>query len=256
MTQAKWAIRFYLPFEEDKTIEFIGNFENAGKRYLDDIVVFSGIYGVPDHMLWYIHKDMLAYNFSSYSIELKLFLGGDPNSCYFEENYRIIDVGDDLQSDRKVVYAIQQDYAILDTLLIEYDVSTLDFNQTRTVEQLLKDVIENTGVFPVIFCEHSEPLLQSEKFEYPSFVIESDWTVRDFIQYVADENGFEWTVKYGMLFIGPELYTYKSLKASKETLNRQVDNISKNYWNMKIAWSASPLDVLYYYELIDEEKLT
>ena len=32
MTQSHWAIRFYLPFEEDKTIQFIGSFEKAGKK--------------------------------------------------------------------------------------------------------------------------------------------------------------------------------------------------------------------------------
>ena len=256
MTQARWTVRLYLPFEEDKTIEFIGSFENAGKRYLDDIVVFSGIYGAPDFMLWYIHKDMVAYNFSSYSIDLKLFLSGDPKSCYFQDSYRIIDIGDDLKSDRKLVYAIQEDYAKLDTLLIQSEISTLDYNEKRNVEQLLIEVIENTGIFPVIFCEHSDPLLQSIKFEYPSFVIEPDWTVRDFIQYIANENSFEWTIKFGILFIGPELYTYKKMKASKDYLNRQVDNISKNYWNMKITWAGSPLNVLYYYELVDEEKLT
>jgi hypothetical protein len=256
MTQAHWAIRFYLPFEEDKTIEFIGNYENAGKRFLDDIVVFSGIYGAPDYLIWKVHKDMIAYNFSSYSIDLKLFLDGDPESCYFQDNYRIVSVGDDLQSDRKVVYAIQEDYAKLDILLIEADISTLTYNETRTVEQLLIEVLEDTSVLPVVFCEHSELLLQSIKFEYSKFTLDPNWTVREFIQYIANENGFEWTIKFGILFIGPELYTYEEMKASKEVLNRQVDNISKNYWNMKITWSASPLNVLYAYELIDEEKLT
>lgn len=256
MTQSYWAIRFYLPFEEDKTIQFIGSFENAGKRYLDDIKVFSGIYGSPDFMLWYIHKDLLAYDFSAYSIDLKLFLSGDPESCYFNERYRIEDVGDDLKSDRKLVYAIHEDYAKLDTLLIDAKVTTLEYKETRTVEVLLKEVLEENGIFPVMFCEHSEQELESIKFEYPKFTIDPSWTVRDFIQYIAAENGFEWTIKHEMLFIGPELYTYKDMKASKDYLNRQVDNISKNYWDMKISWAASPLDVLYYYELIDDEKLT
>lgn len=256
MTQSYWAIRFYLPFEEDKTIQFLGNFEHAGKRYLDDILVFSGIYGTPDYMMWYVHKDLLAYNYSAYSIDLKLFLNGDPESCYFNENYRIVDVTDDSKSDRKVVYAIHEDYAKLDTLLIDAEVTTLEYKETRNVEDLLKEVLEEGGIFPVIFCEHEEQELQSIKFEYPKFTLNPDWTVRDFIQYIAQENKFEWTIKHGILFIGPELYAYKNMKASKDYLNRTVDNISKNYWNVKIFWAASPLDVLYYYELIDDEKLT
>ena len=256
MTQAHWAIRIYLPFEETESIDFIGNFPNAGNRMLDDIVVFSGIFGVEDHMLWDIHKDMVAYNFSSYSFNLRLFLGGDPESNYFEENYRVVEVGDDIETDRKLVYAVQEDYVRLDNSVVGAKISTLDYKITRTVENLLTEVLEDSGILPVIFCEHEDPNYSSIKFEYPSFTIDPSWTVRDFIQYIADENSFEWTVKHGILFIGPELNTYKAMKASKETLSRQTDNISKNYWNMKITWAASPLDVLYYYELIDEEKLT
>jgi len=256
MTQSYWAIRFYLPFEENETVLYIGSFPNAGKRYLDDIIVFSGMYGVPDFMLWYVHKDLISYNFSTYSIDLKLFLNGDPESCYFNERYRIVDVGDDLKTDRKVVYAIHEDYTKLEILLIDSEITTLVYDETRTVEQLLIDVLEKTGIFPVVFCEHKQQELESIKFEYPKFTVNPSWTVRDFIQYVANENGFEWTVKHGILFIGPELYTYKDMKASKEYLNRQTDNISKNYWNMKTTWAGTPLDVLYYYELIEEEKLT
>ena len=256
MTQTYWAIRFYLPFDEENTIQYIGSFEKAGKRYLDDIIVFSGMYGIPDYMLWYVHKDLLSYNFSAYSFNLKLFLDGDSESCYFNENYRVVDVGDDLKSDRKLVYAIQEDYAQLETLLISYEVGTLEYDEKRTVEKLLTDVIENSGIFPVVFCEHKQQELESIKFEYSKFTLDPSWTVRDFIQYVADENGFEWTVKHGILFIGPELYGYEEMKASRPYIDKQVDNISKNYWNMKISWSASPLDVLYSYELQEDIKLT
>lgn len=256
MPQAQWRIRFYLPFDETNTINFVGSFENNGKRYLDDLVIFRGMYETPDYLMWYVHKDLVNYNFSNYSMEVKLYLGQDSKTAYFQDKFRIIDVGDDLKSNRKIVYAIQEDYAKLETLLINANISKLEYKETRTPEQVLRDILEVNGIFPVKFNEHDEPDLMSIQFEYQKFTLDPKWTVGDFIKYVADENNFEWTIKEGILFIGPELPTYKKLDATKEFIDRQVDNISKNYFNMKIAFNGSPMDVLYYYELKQDERLT
>ena len=254
MSNSAWAIRMYLPFDEENSVSFVGSFETAGSRYLDKIKVFSGLYGMPDFMLWYMHKDLVSYNFSNYSLELKLYLRGDIKDCYWKEKYRVISVYDDLEKDMKVVYAIQEGYALLDSLLIDANIGTLDYKETRDVEQLLRDVLEVTGIIPVIFCEHSDFLKQSFKFEYPNFTLDPSWTVRDFIQYVANENNFEWTIKYGMLFIGPILPTYGDFNATKELINRQVDNFSKYRDGAKIAFAASPLNVLWSYLLQVEDQ--
>lgn len=258
MSNALWILRFYTAFDETNTINFVGNIESAGKRYLDDIVVFSGMYGVEDYMLWYVHKDLVSYNFAGYSVELKLYLNGDPKSCYFRDRYRIVDVSDDfgVETDRKLVYAIQEDYAKLKTLLIDAGVTTLEYKETRTPEDVLREVLEKNGIFPVIFCEHDDPNYKSFKFEYCNLSLDPSWTVGDFIKYIAEENNFEWTIKFGILFIGPELKTYKLLNATKDFINRNVDNISKNYFTVKLGFAATPLNVLYYQELKESDKLT
>ena len=107
-TQAKWAIRFYLPFDDsDSSLTFVGSFNNAGARYHDDVTVFSGMYGTPDFMLWYIHKDLETYDFSLYSLDLKLYATGKIDYCYFQDQYRVVSVSDYPNTDRKVFFAIQ-----------------------------------------------------------------------------------------------------------------------------------------------------
>jgi len=255
MTQAYWAIRLYVPFDDLTTINFVGSFDHLGKRYLDHLVVFNGMYGIPGFLLWYIHKDLVTYNFSTYGLELKLFLTGDMNNAYFTERYRVVDVRDDFNEDKKVVIALRESDMKLNSLLIDADIGTLEFNETRTVEQLLYDVLEKTGIIPVVFDEHDDHDKKSFQFEYKSFTLDPTWTVRDFIIYIANENNFEWAIKDDILFIGPELHTYKELKSTRDWINRSVDNISKNYFNMKIGFSPTPLDILYNYELEQDDRV-
>jgi len=130
--QAKWAIRFYVPFDDDnESITFVGSFDNAGARYLDDIEVYSGMYGLPDYMIWYIHKDLEAYNFSKYSIDLRLYTVGDKDYLYWTEQYRVINVSFDEKLDKYVLYAVQEDYAKLRVPLLDFGVSALPYDETR-----------------------------------------------------------------------------------------------------------------------------
>lgn len=256
MTQGHWAIRMYVPFKELETINFVGSFDHLGRRYLDDLFIFNGMYGIPGFVLWYAHKDLVTYNFSRYSFELEIYLDGNMDNDYFTERYRVVDVRDDFSEDKKLIIALREDDMRLNTLLIDADIGTLDFSEIRTVEQLLYDVLEKTGIIPVIFDEHDDPTNKSIKFEYSKFTLDPSWTVRDFIVYVANENNFEWAIKDGILFIGPELHTYSELKATRDWIDRSVDNLSKNYFNMKIGFSASPLDILYNYELEQDDRVT
>lgn len=256
MTQGYWAIRMFVPFDELTTINFVGSFDHIGKRYLDDLVIFNGMYGIPGFLLWYIHKDLVTYNFSSYSFELELYTDGNMDHDYFTERYRVIDVRDDFDSDRKLVVALREDDMMLNSPLINADIGTLDFSETRTVEQLLFDVLEKTNIIPVVFDEHDDPEKKSIKFEYSKFTLDPIWLVRDFIVYIANENNFEWAIKDGFVFIGPELHAYEELKATRDWIDRSVDNIGKNYFTMKIGFSNTPLDILYKYDLEQDNKVT
>lgn len=257
MTQGYWAIRLYVPFDERTTINFVGSFDHLGKRYLDDLIIFNGMYGIPGYLLWYAHKDLTTYNFSAYSIELRLFHNGDiEKGLYFTERYRIVDVRDDFSEDKKLIIALRETDMKLNALLVKADIGTLQYNETRTVEQLLYDVLEKTGIFPVMFDEHDDTEKQSIKFEYPRFTLDPSWIVRDFVCYLGNENNFEWGIKDGIIFIGPELHTYIELKSTRDWIDRSVDNLSKNYFTMKIGFSNTPLDILYHYELEQDDRVT
>ena len=255
-TQAKWAIRFYLPFDDsDSSLTFVGSFNNAGARYHDDVTVFSGMYGTPDFMLWYIHKDLETYDFSLYSLDLKLYATGKIDYCYFQDQYRVVSVSDDPNSDRKVLFAIQEEYAILRSLLFDAEVYSLPYDETRGPIELLKEVLMKTGLLPVVYQEHFDENKKSFKYEYPTFAFEPDWTIYDFIDYVARENGLEWTVKFGCLFIGPELWTWDELNATDPLNDKTVLKIAKTPFVTKIYSHGMGVDVLYYYEWTDGEKM-
>jgi len=258
MTQlAKWAIRFYSPFDvDDESLTFVGSFDNADGRYHDDIVVFSGMYGVPDFMLWYFHQDMESYNFSKYSLDLRLYLTGDKDEVYHQDQYRVVTVYDDYNSSRKVLFAVQEEYALLRTAVFMSRTYSLPYDENRDAQKLLYEVLVNTGLLPVIFMEHFDEDKKSTKFEYPNFAFEPDWTVYDFIDYVTNENALEWSVKNGSLYVGPELWTYEELNATDMIDGNEVVKIVRTPHTVKIYSHGMPLDVLYYYQLREGQNMT
>ena len=238
-THAKWAIRFYTPFEENINVNFVGSFDNAGSRYLDDVIVFSGMYGIPDYLLWYVHKDLVSFNFEKFSAELELFAEGNDKQVVFKERYRILDVRADDDSDRILVIGISEDSAKLTAPLISADLSTLPYNEKRDPLLLLREVLEDTGIMPVIWHEHDEISKQSFKFEYPKFALDSNWTVYDFINYVAEENNLEWTIKNGSLFIGPEgLFSFVALSNHIKSIVSYTDQEAMNAHIINTPWES------------------
>jgi hypothetical protein len=247
--QAKWAIRMFSPFDTNNTsLTFVGSFDNADGRFHDDIVVFSGMYGVPDFMLWYVHEDMETFDFSKYSLDLRLYLVGDVDKVYHQDQYRVVSINDDKNSNRKVVYAIQEEYALLDVLLFEAEIYSLPYDEKRGPIELLREVLEVNGILSVVYQEHFEEDKKTMLYEYPTFAFEPDWTVYDFIDYVASENALEWTIKNGILYIGPELWTYESLNATDPIDQGEVLRIVRTPHVTKLYSFGMPLDVLYYYE--------
>lgn len=255
MGQAKWAIRFYAPFDDaGQSISFVGSFSDLGSRFLDDIKVFQGFYEVPSYMIWYVHKDLESFNFDMFAIDLKLYMNGDRKACYFREQYRVVNVDQDPDSDRIRVWAISEDYAKLHTKLIDYKVAALKYDKTRGPEELLKEVLEENGIFPVLFEEHDDTERKSFKFEYPIFTPDPTWTVLDFIKYVAQEQEFEWCLWNGYLIIGPELKAFSTIEATKDFLDKRVDTVTKSLFFTKVTMSATPVSVLSYFKLrVDTE---
>lgn len=254
--QAKWAIRMFSPFDTDnESLTFVGSFDNADGRFHDDIVVFSGMYGIPDFMLWYVHEDMEAYDFSKYSLDLRLYLVGDVDEIYHQDQYRVISISDDPNSNRKVIYAIQEEYALLETLLFDAELFSLPYDKTRGPVELLREVLTNNGLLAVVYMEHFDPDKKTFLYEYPTFAFEPDWSVFDFIDYVANENALEWTIKNGILFIGPELWTYEKLNATDSIDAGEVLKIVKTPFVTKLYMSGMPLDVLYYYEFKEAQNM-
>lgn len=241
MTNSAWVIRFYNPIA-DETHSYIGSLANIGARYQDDIVAFSGLYGM-DYMLWYTKKTLTDYDFKQYALNLRLLLHGNPRAPYFEENYRVSNVWYNTDIDKYVIFCKQEDSIILDTLLIEYGVTTVNYNEKRTPKEVLKDVLEDNGIIGVKFHEHDK--YKSFKYEYRTLTIKPDWTVKDFITYIANENKYEWAFKNGLLHIGPEIKTIREANAKILNPNEDVVNISNSPFCMKVTADGFPVDLLY-----------
>ena len=255
--QGKWAIRMFSPFDTDnESLTFVGSFDNADGRFHDDVVVFSGMYGIPDFMLWYVHEDMESYDFSKFSLDLRLYLVGDVDKVFHQDQYRVVSISDDKNSSRKVIYAIQEEYALVRSLIFDAEVFSLPHDKTRGPVKLLREVLTANGILPVVYMEHFDKDKQTLLFEYPTFAFEPDWTVFDFIDYVAEENGLEWTIKNGILFIGPELWTYEKLNATDPIDAQEVLRIVKTPHVMKLYSFGMPLDVLYNYEYKQGQNMT
>jgi len=256
MTNAGWAIRQYVPFDEPgESISMIGSFPSIGSRYLDKIKVFQGMFGLPSYLIWYVHKDLESYNFDRYSLDLKLYIAGDTKSAYYREQFRVLHVDTDFSEDKVKVFAVSEDWATLQTRLIDYDVGTLPYDEKRTVEGLLREVIEKKGIFGLKFEEHDDKDKKSIQFEYPTFTCEPTWTVYDFIDYIAKEQGFEWAIHHGILFIGPELHAYKELVANDPFKKKTVNTITKSLFFTKVAFEATSMGISYNYDLLQGEEL-
>lgn len=282
---AGWAIRLFEAnnYGKEGTFAILSNFRTGTSRQEDNITVFTGEYGIDQYLIWEMHGNLPFYDFSTTSIDLELYLNKNTNMRFFKEFYRVVDVMYDYNKSKFTIYAISEANARLETKLADYEISSVKWEEeavkitkytyysyTRdpttsaivvTEEKpipeplrILTEVLQSNGIFGVIFHEDNESLTGKEiHHEYKSLDLDALITVRDFIEYVAEENNYEWLVTKEVskntniptfyLHIGHQIHPSIDRNATKE-LNRETDFNTKGTFTKKITTVSSPMDVL------------
>ncbi|KKK55313.1 hypothetical protein LCGC14_3075800, partial [marine sediment metagenome] len=155
------------------------------------------------------------------------------------------------------LYAISEATVRLHKKLISFGVTSLSYDKDRTAKELLEEVIQKNNIFHVIFHEDKESTKHMLNYKYRYFNIEPDWNILDFIEYIADENRYEWCVDkviqsknqepIWVLHIGHELKALTYRNATKK-FNMETDNISESIYSMKITTDGSPMQPLSHWE--------
>ena len=257
MPEAGWGIRFYEAnnYNEKATIDFASNYGEEA-RTLDSIIAFSGMYGIDSYLIWYIHKNIPSFDFSTVALNLRLTMYKNVEAVYFQEFYRVQDVRYDPNKSQYVLFAISEGSLRLHKKLISYDVKSLSYKEDRKAEDVIKDVIQKNNIFHVVFHKDGDSTKGLPHYEYRYFDIDLEWTVLDFIQYICDDNLYEWcidrfigedSVPHFVLHIGHELKPLNYRNATKK-FEREIDNVSTSVYGFKITTSPSPMDVLAHWE--------
>ncbi len=237
-----WIVRLYKGDDYSHQIDIIGDFKQYKNRQEDDIVVFSGMYGIDDYFKWYIHKNIKSYDFTTVNIDLALYLDGSSAKTFWRKQYKILDVKYDTNESKYVLFGISLDSAKLKTKLVDYGVKGLSWKKNRTPKQVLIDILEKNEIFKV---EYMESIYESDlrNFEYRMFTFDEDWRVIDFINYIADQNHFEWYVKNNVLYIGNECKAIKGMNTTRK-FDLEKDNISNTAWFKKYSGETRPMDIM------------
>ena len=239
--QGGWAIRFYNPDNFRQGQQIISNFKGFQERTLDDIVVFSGMYGLDSYMLWYIHKDLHGYDYNTSNLNLRLFADTDKNKSFWENKYRVVEVKYDPKTSRYVLFALSEDSIILNTKLLSWRISSIKWKEERKAYEVLEEILEENGILAVNFFQtENEELID---FTYNQITFDSNWSVRDFINYICDDNKYEWYVYNKVLYVGKELFTRKSMNISAKYVEAS-DQLSESSLFKKIQGDLRPADVL------------
>lgn len=242
MTKTGWAIRFYDPSDYFTNVgEIASNYSNFADRQEDDVIVFEGMYGLDSFLIWYIHKNIGSYDFTV-DLEAKLFIDGNSRLPYYTNQYKVVNVKYDAKESRYALYAISIDSAKLQTKLIDYEIKSLMWKENRMPEDVLKDVLESYGIFKVRYMsvEYETSLLN---IQYRSLSINEDWTIADFINYICQENNFEWFVRKGILYVGKELNAILELNSTKK-FDIQNDNVAESILFRNYFGSTLPMSIL------------
>jgi hypothetical protein len=240
-SQGGWAIRLYDPDNFRKGYDIISNFKGFHNRTLDDIVVFNGMYGMDSYLLWYAHSDLYSYDFNTVFLNLKLFPSLQKDKPFWENNYNVVEVKFDPNKGRYVIFALSLDSMKLNTKLLTWDISSIKFSEKRTVEGALREILEDNNIFAVQYFESPNPDLVDMIYEQLTF--DPDWTVRDLINYFADDNGFEWYVYNNVLYIGRELRIIKKMNIGSK-FDPQSDRTGNSAFFKRIMGDLRPADVL------------
>ena len=259
MPDSGWSIRLYEAndYSDEATIDFLSNFKEGKSRQLDSIITYSGMYGIDNYLVWNLHKDLPNYDFSTVALDLSLYMYKSTDIVYFQDFYRVQDIKFNPSKSQYTLYAVSEPTVRLHSKLIKYGVTSLSYKKDRTAKQLLKDIIEKNNIFYVLFHDDSPSTKDMVDYQYRYFDIDPDWTVLDLIEYIANDNQYEWCVTtfvdkgtnkpYFFLHIGHELKASKHMNATKP-LNIETDNKSDSVYTMKITINGSPMQPLAHWE--------
>lgn len=239
MVKANWLIRLYSPRDYTKTISFVGSFRKYGNRQLDNVLVYSGLYGI-DFMVWSIHKNIESYDFGATNLELRLFLFGDSKKPSWHKKYKVFDIKHIPSKGKYLLFAMSEDMAVLKEKIAGFGVKSLKFEQNRKPYDVLREVLQGNGIFKVRYQDHIDKKLV--EFEYRQLNIDYDWSVGDFINYICDENNYEWYLKNKILYVGKELKAIKEMVSAYKT--EDSDYISETPFFKKYEGEPRPMDVM------------
>ena len=255
MSSGGWSIRLFEAndYRDEATIDHMDNFTKSKSRQLDTIVTYSGMYGIDNYFIWNIHKDLPSYDFSTTALDLNLFMYKSTDIPYFQEFYRVQDIKYNPKKSQYTLYAISVSTEKLHSKLSKYAITSLYYKEDRTAKQLLRDVIEKNNIFYLRFYDDDLSTKHMLHYQYRYFDIDPEWTVLDFIEYICDDNKYEWCVTtfvdrntnipYFFLHVGHELKPYLYMNATKE-FNIENDNISDSRYTKKITTDGSPMQPL------------
>ena len=258
MADSAWSIRFFHAnnYKEDGNIDFVSNFKKGKNRQLDTIRTYSGMYGIDNYLIWDIHKDLPNYDFSTVALNLNLCLYRNPEIVYFQDFYRVQDIRYNPNKSRYTLYAISETTVKLHAKLIDYNVTSLSYKENRKASDIIREIIEDNNIFYVIYHEDDETTKGMIDYEYRYFDIDPEWTVLDFIEYICNDNMYEWcidkfidkdNIPTEILHFGHEIKPWGFRDATKK-FELERDNISQSIFTMKITTDGSPMEPLAHWE--------
>ncbi len=255
MSESGWSIRLFETndYADEATVDSFSNFKRTKARMLDSVIAFSGMYGIDNYLIWNIHKDLPHYDFSTLALDLNIFMYKSTGIISFQDFYRVQDIRYNTVKKQYTVYALSETTVRLRAKLVGYNVKSLSYLENRTAREVIEEVIAKNNIFRVIFHEDNDATKNMLHYEYRYFDIDPEWTVLDFIEYIADDNKYEWCIDtfvdketnkpYYILHIGHELKADLNMNASKP-LSIEIDNQSESLYTMKITTNTSPMQPL------------
>ncbi|KKM93961.1 hypothetical protein LCGC14_1203160, partial [marine sediment metagenome] len=254
-----WSIRLFEAndYNDEATIDHMDNYTKGKSRQLDSVLTYNGMYGIDNYLIWNIHKNLPSYDFSTVALDLNLFMYKSTDIPYFQGFYRVQDIRYNPNKSQYTVYAISETSVRLHSKLSQYGITSLSYKEDRTAKQLLMDVIEDHNIFYLRFHDDNLSTKGMVHYQYRYFDIDPEWTVLDFIEYICDDNKYEWCVTTFVdrktnipkffLHIGHELKADTNMNATKE-FNIEDDNISDSVYTKKITTNGSPMQPLAHWE--------
>jgi len=247
LTNPKFICRLHYPSNYNVTVGEISNFEGIGNRQEDEIVVFNGMFGLDGYMMLYLHQTLPSFDFTKVIFEVRLYLDGNIKNLYYSNSYRHVSTRFDAESGRYVVIGIDEDSAMLQTKLTDKKISSLSyFNTTMHPRDIFINILQDYDIFNVDYDYHPfEDLFDIIQYRY--FDINTEWRVLDFINYICDENKFEWAVRHMTFHVGVEIRAFKSRRVGRD-VNEEKDRISRTPFFLTIDGEARPCDLFSNYD--------